>query len=104
MPTNNVKILFISRELTFITGYRNKRKEKNMSTGKPKTARASSITVDPDATFVLGIDIGTTSVKACIVDTATKTIAAIQAKDTQGNLPLLINAKKTKELSFILIL
>lgn len=55
-----------------------------MSAGKPKTTRASSITVDPDATFVLGIDIGTTSVKACLIDTATKTVAAIQAKDTQG--------------------
>lgn len=55
-----------------------------MSAGKPKTTRASSITWDPDATFILGIDIGTTSVKACLIDTATKSIAAIQAKDTQG--------------------
>ncbi|CAL8110072.1 unnamed protein product [Orchesella dallaii] len=54
---------------------------------KPKPSRAASINVDPDQTFILGIDIGTTSVKVCLVDTATRSIAAIQSKDTQANVP-----------------
>lgn len=43
-----------------------------------------SSTWNSDSTFILGLDVGTTSVKACLIDTATKSIAAIQSKDTQG--------------------
>lgn len=49
-----------------------------------KVVRSGSVSVDPDQTFILGIDIGTTSVKVCIVDTATRAVVAIQSKDTQG--------------------
>ncbi|XP_049858512.1 sedoheptulokinase-like [Schistocerca gregaria] len=37
--------------------------------------------------LVLGIDIGTTSIKVCIVDAATKQTLSKQAKDTQANVP-----------------
>jgi ribulose kinase len=40
--------------------------------------------VDPDDRFVMGIDIGTTSVKVCLVDVSTRAVVAIQSKDTQG--------------------
>lgn len=50
----------------------------------PRVSRSGSVCVDPDQRFVLGIDIGTTSVKVCIVDVATRNVVAIQTKDTQG--------------------
>lgn len=37
--------------------------------------------------LVLGIDIGTTSVKVCIVNTATNEVVAKHSKDTQSNVP-----------------
>nr|XP_023027508.1 sedoheptulokinase-like [Leptinotarsa decemlineata] len=39
------------------------------------------------AEYVLGIDIGTTSVKVCIVNTKTSEVAAQHLKDTQSNIP-----------------
>lgn len=36
---------------------------------------------------VLGIDIGTTSVKCCLVDTVTKEVVSSQKKDTYSNVP-----------------
>ncbi|KAJ8932734.1 hypothetical protein NQ314_014431 [Rhamnusium bicolor] len=37
--------------------------------------------------YILGVDIGTTSVKVCIVNTKTSEVVAHQAKDTQSNIP-----------------
>lgn len=37
--------------------------------------------------YTLGIDIGTTSVKVCIVNTATSEVEAQHVKDTQSNIP-----------------
>lgn len=37
--------------------------------------------------YTLGIDIGTTSVKVCILNNSTKEIAAQHVKDTQSNIP-----------------
>lgn len=37
--------------------------------------------------YTLGIDIGTTSVKVCIINVQTADIAAQQVKDTQSNIP-----------------
>ena len=36
---------------------------------------------------VLGIDIGTTSVKCCLVDVATKEVVSSQKKDTCSDVP-----------------
>lgn len=40
-----------------------------------------------DNKFVLGMDIGTTSVKVCVFDPNTKEIVAKQSKDTASNIP-----------------
>ncbi|KAG5866199.1 hypothetical protein JTB14_031869 [Gonioctena quinquepunctata] len=37
--------------------------------------------------YVLGIDIGTTSVKVCILNTKTREVEARQLKDTLSNIP-----------------
>lgn len=37
--------------------------------------------------YILGIDIGTTSVKVCIVNIKTSEVAAQHLKDTQSNIP-----------------
>jgi len=46
--------------------------------------RSKSFSVEEDQKFVLGIDVGTTSVKACIVDQVSRLVVAIQSKDTQA--------------------
>lgn len=40
-----------------------------------------------DKSFILGMDIGTTSVKVCVYDPKTKEIVAKQNKDTAANIP-----------------
>lgn len=37
--------------------------------------------------YILGVDIGTTSVKVCIVNTKTNEVVAQHVKDTQSNIP-----------------
>lgn len=40
-----------------------------------------------DKKYILGMDIGTTSVKVCVFDPATKEVIAKQSKDTAANIP-----------------
>lgn len=47
--------------------------------------------------LILGIDIGTTSVKVCIVDTKDNTVIARQAKDTQSNVPSELGTEGNKQ-------
>lgn len=40
-----------------------------------------------DKKYILGMDVGTTSVKVCVFDPATKEVVAKQSKDTAANIP-----------------
>lgn len=40
-----------------------------------------------DKEYILGMDIGTTSVKVCVYDPHTKELVAKQSKDTAANIP-----------------
>ncbi|KAJ4439099.1 hypothetical protein ANN_15056 [Periplaneta americana] len=50
-----------------------------------------------EGNFVLGIDIGTTSVKVCIVDPNNKQVICKQAKDTQANVPSEMGSEGNKQ-------
>ena len=47
--------------------------------------------------LVLGIDVGTTSVKACILNIKENKIEALQAKDTQANVPSELGCEGNKQ-------
>lgn len=47
--------------------------------------------------LVLGIDIGTTSVKVCILDTNDNAVVARQTKDTQANVPSELGCEGNKQ-------
>lgn len=48
-------------------------------------------------TLILGIDIGTTSVKVCLVDPRSKQVISRQAKDTQANVPSDLGSEGNKQ-------
>ncbi|XP_044734649.1 sedoheptulokinase-like [Chrysoperla carnea] len=50
-----------------------------------------------DRQLLLGIDIGTTSVKVCVVDSETKEVIASQQKDTQANVPSDLGTEGNKQ-------
>lgn len=47
--------------------------------------------------LVLGLDIGTTSVKVCLVDTKEKKVVARQSKDTQAGVPSELGCEGNKQ-------
>ncbi|XP_066995781.2 sedoheptulokinase [Anabrus simplex] len=47
--------------------------------------------------LVLGIDIGTTSIKVCIVDVCTREVLSKQSKDTQANVPSDLGSEGNKQ-------
>jgi sedoheptulokinase len=50
-----------------------------------------------EGNLVLGIDIGTTSVKVCLVDPNSKQVMAKQTKDTQANVPSDLGSEGNKQ-------
>lgn len=53
--------------------------------------------MDSDKRIILGIDIGTTSVKVCILDRKENTIIGRQTKDTQANVPSELGCEGNKQ-------
>lgn len=51
----------------------------------------------PDNNLLLGFDIGTTSVKVCIVDPETTQVIVKQQKDTQANVPSELGTEGNKQ-------
>ena len=50
-----------------------------------------------EGNLLLGIDIGTTSVKVCLVDPKTRQITSKQSKDTQANVPSDLGSEGNKQ-------
>lgn len=50
-----------------------------------------------EGTLILGIDIGTTSLKVCLVDPLSKQVISKQAKDTQANVPSDLGSEGNKQ-------
>lgn len=50
-----------------------------------------------EGTLILGIDIGTTSVKVCLVDPLSKQVISKQTKDTQANVPSDLGSEGNKQ-------
>jgi sedoheptulokinase len=50
-----------------------------------------------EGTLILGIDIGTTSVKVCLVDSQSKQVVSKQSKDTQANVPSDLGSEGNKQ-------
>lgn len=50
-----------------------------------------------EGNLILGIDIGTTSVKVCLVDPLSKQVISKQSKDTQANVPSDLGSEGNKQ-------
>lgn len=50
-----------------------------------------------EGNLILGIDIGTTSVKVCLVDPNNKQVMSKQTKDTQANVPSDLGSEGNKQ-------
>lgn len=50
-----------------------------------------------DKKLILGIDIGTTSVKVCVIDPVTEKVLSKQSKDTQANVPSDLGCEGNKQ-------
>jgi sedoheptulokinase len=50
-----------------------------------------------EGNLILGIDIGTTSVKVCLVDPNSKQVISKQTKDTQANVPSDLGSEGNKQ-------
>lgn len=50
-----------------------------------------------EGALILGIDIGTTSLKVCLVDPLSKQVISKQAKDTQANVPSDLGSEGNKQ-------
>jgi sedoheptulokinase len=50
-----------------------------------------------EGNLILGIDIGTTSVKVCLVDPNSKHVISKQTKDTQANVPSDLGSEGNKQ-------